>query len=179
MRHLDSDLLRSFLAVSETGSMTEAADRIGRTQSAVSLQIKRLEALLDQPVFDRHGRGVRLTPTGEQLLPTAREITARLDHTLRSLSAAEITGRLRLGIPDDHSREPLTRIIADFTRAHPGIDLEVTCDLSDRFRRALDQGVLDLAVYEAERIEADPPREVTRALKHLGLTPSLDIRRNA
>ena len=153
MPHLDSDLLRSFLAVSETGSMTDAAERIGRTQSAVSLQIKRLESVLDQPVFERHGRGVRLTPTGEQLLPTAREVTARLDNTLRSLTTAEISGRLRLGIPDDHSRDRLTRIIADFTRAHPGIDLEVNCDLSAGFPRALDQGLLDLAVYEVEQVE--------------------------
>ena len=153
MQHLDSDLLRSFLAVSETGSMTDGADRLGRTQSAVSLQIKRLEAVVGQPVFDRHARGVRLAPAGEALLPVAREVTARLDAALRGIAGQEISGRLRLGIPDDHIRDRLTRIIADVTRAHPGIELEVTCDLSARFEKMLAQGALDLAVYEVETVD--------------------------
>ena len=153
MLYLDSDLLRSFLAVSETGSMTDAADRLGRTQSAVSLQIKRLEGVLGQPVFDRHARGVRLAPAGERLLPVAREVTARLDGALRDISNSGITGRLRLGIPDDHSRDRLTRIIADVTHAHPGIELEVTCDLSVRFEKMLAQGALDLAVHEVAQVD--------------------------
>ncbi len=148
MTYLDSDLLRGFLAVAETGSMTDGAARIFRTQSAVSLQIKRLETLLDQPVFERHGRGVNLTATGETLLPIAREITARLDNTLANLSAKDISGRLCFGIPDDHGRDHLAQIIGEFTRAHPGIELDVTCDLSTGFPEALRAGKLDLAVYE-------------------------------
>ena len=81
----DSDLLRSFLAVADTGSVTAAADRLGRTQSAVSLQIKRLEDSLGQPLFERLPRGVALTPRGAQLMPYARRITALLEESALAL----------------------------------------------------------------------------------------------
>lgn len=148
MSHLESDLLRTFLAVARTGSITEGAARIHRTQSAASLQIKRLERVIGRPVFERHGRGVALTPAGETLLPVARDITSRLDTTLRQLNADEIGGRLRLGIPDDHSHGRLARIISEFSQSHPLVDLEVVCDLSAGFPEALHSGDLDMAVYE-------------------------------
>ena len=150
MPHLDSDLLRSFLAIAETGSITDGAARIHRTQSAASLQIKRLETIVGGRVFDRHGRGVALTDLGQRLLPVARDVTTRLDTTLRRLTSDGLEGRLRLGVPDDHSQQFLSRIIADFTQSHPRVELEVTCDLSAHFPDALARGALDLAVYEAE-----------------------------
>lgn len=150
MSNLDSDLLRTFLAVAETGSVTSGAARILRTQSAASLQIKRLEETLGQPLFLRHGRGVSLTPLGEQLLPTARQVTTTLDTTLRALTADALTGKLRLGFPDDHSHGLLAQIIAEFSQSHPSVELEVICDLSARFPTLLANGTLDLAVYEVE-----------------------------
>ncbi len=150
MDKLDSDLLRTFVAVAETGSITQAAARISRTQSAASLQIKRLEDTLGQPLFQRHGRGVALTPLGECLLPTARQVTTTLDATLRSLTADAMTGRLRLGFPDDHSHDTLAQIIAAFSQSHPIVELDVICDLSARFPDLLADGSLDLAVYEVE-----------------------------
>ena len=78
MQPLDSDLMRSFLAVADSGSVTAAAERLFRTQSAVSLQVKRLEQNLGQPLFDRQARGVVLTPRGEQLVPYARRVVALL-----------------------------------------------------------------------------------------------------
>lgn len=86
MDNLDSDLLRIFVAVAEAGSVTEGAARIHRSQSATSLQIKRLEDILSQPVFDRHGRGVVLSDTGRKLFPVAQEVTARLDAALQEIS---------------------------------------------------------------------------------------------
>ncbi|WP_235963025.1 LysR family transcriptional regulator [Ruegeria haliotis] len=86
MENLDSDLLRTFVAVADAGSVTDGAARIHRSQSATSLQIKRLEAILGQPVFDRHGRGVVLSDTGRKLFPVAQEVTARLDAALREIS---------------------------------------------------------------------------------------------
>ena len=82
---LDSDLMRSFLAVADSGSVTIAAARLFRTQSAVSLQIKRLEESLGQPLFTRQARGVDLTPRGEQLLPYARKVVALLDQAAIAL----------------------------------------------------------------------------------------------
>lgn len=151
MESLDSDLLRTFVAVAEAGSITDGALRIYRSQSATSLQIKRLEAILGQPVFERHGRGVILSDTGRRLLPVAQEVTARLDAVLRDISQNDVAGKLRLGIPDDHGRAKLAVIVAAFTRQHPKVELDVTCALSTDFPDALDKGSLDLAIYEVER----------------------------
>ena len=150
MENLDSDLLRTFLAVANAGSVTEGAAQINRSQSAASIQIKRLEQILGQPVFRRHGRGVVLSETGQKLFSVANEITERLDATLRDISERSITGKLRIGIPDDHGKNKLAQIIGSFTRQHPKIELEVTCSLSAGFPEALETGKLDLAVYEVE-----------------------------
>ena len=150
MERLDSDLLRTFIAVAEAGSVTDGAARIYRSQSATSLQIKRLEAILGQPVFERHGRGVILSDTGRRLLPVAQEVTARLDAVLRDISQDAVTGKLRVGIPDDHGRAKLSEIVAAFTRHHPKVELDVTCALSANFPEALEKGSLDLAIYEVE-----------------------------
>ncbi|MGP1255613.1 MAG: LysR substrate-binding domain-containing protein [Kiloniellales bacterium] len=157
MNHLSSDLLRSFLAVAETGSITEGAARISRSQSAASLQIRKLEEVLGRPVFDRHGRGVVLTQTGERLLPVARQITRTLDATLRDLTQDDLHGKLRLGIPDDHSKETLSRIVGEFAQSHPRVELEVVCAPSIGFPDALASGALDLAIYEVAQPHAGLP----------------------
>lgn len=150
MENLDSDLLRTFVAVTQAGSVTDGAARIYRSQSATSLQIKRLEAILGRRVFERHGRGVVLSDTGRQLLPVALEVTARLDSVLRDISQNTVAGKLHVGIPDDHGRAKLAEILASFARHHPKVELDVTCALSTHFPDALDKGVLDLAIYEVE-----------------------------
>ena len=150
MDNLDSDLLRTFLAVADEGSVTDGAARIYRSQSATSLQVKRLEAILGQPVFERHGRGVLLSDAGRQLLPVAQDVTARLDAALRDISKHDVSGKIRIGIPDDHGRTKLAEIIARFARHHPQVELDVTCALSTGFPDALEKGTLDLAIYEVE-----------------------------
>ncbi|WP_299555494.1 LysR family transcriptional regulator [uncultured Tateyamaria sp.] len=151
MGKLDSDLLRTFVAVAEAGSVTEGAARIHRSQSATSLQVKRLEAILGHPVFERHGRGVVLSDAGRLLLPVAQDVTMRLDAVLRDISQDVVTGKLCVGIPDDHGRAKLAEIVAAFTRHHPKVELDVTCALSTEFPEALAKGTLDLAIYEVER----------------------------
>ncbi|MBD8877965.1 LysR substrate-binding domain-containing protein [Roseibium polysiphoniae] len=148
MDTLDSDLLRTFVAVTQAGSISDGAARIRRSQSATSLQIKRLEAILGKPVFDRHGRGVVLSETGRRLLPIAQEVTDRLDAALRDIARECVTGKLRVGIPDDHGRAKLAQIIATFSRQHPQVELDVSCALSAVFPNALQKGALDLAIYE-------------------------------
>jgi len=152
MDHLNSDLLRTFLAIAETGSFTEGAARIYRSQSAASLQIKRLEDIVRQPVFERHGRGVILTPAGEKLVPVARDVTGILESTLRDLTSDDLHGRLRLGIPDDQSRDTISRIVGEFAQLHPSVELDVTCAISSGFPKAIETGALDLAVYEVEHL---------------------------
>ncbi|WP_415403988.1 LysR family transcriptional regulator [Tateyamaria sp. SN3-11] len=155
MDYLDSDLLRTFVAVAQAGSVTEGAARIHRSQSAASIQIKRLEATLGQPVFDRHGRGVVLSEAGRNLMPVAQEVIARLDAALRDISQNPVEGTLRLGIPDDHGSAKLAQITAAFARQHPQVNLEVTCALSARFPEDLAKGHLDLAVYEVDTPKPD------------------------
>lgn len=153
MISLDSDLLRTFLAVAGSGSITEGAGLIGRSQSATSLQIMRLEEVLGREVFDRTGRGVSLTETGQKLLPVAREVTGRLDAALREITSDGLRGKLRLAIPDDHGRAKLAEILGAFAQSHPQVDLDVTCSLSTEFPEMLRKGQLDLAVYEVESPE--------------------------
>lgn len=160
MDHLSSDLLRTFLAVAEAGSVTDGAVRIYRSQSATSLQIRKLEDVLGQSVFDRHGRGVVLTDTGERLLPVAREVTLKLDATLRDLTSDDLYGKLRLGIPDDQSKDTLSRIVGAFAQSHPHVDLDVTCGLSAGFPDAIASGTLDIAIYEVAHPQ--PGHEVLR-----------------
>ncbi|QMU56912.1 MAG: LysR family transcriptional regulator [Boseongicola sp.] len=182
MNDLDSDLLRTFVAVAEAGSVTDGSARIFRSQSATSLQIKRLETIIGQSVFERHGRGVILSDTGRQLLPVAQEVTARLDAVLRDISQDAVTGKLRFGIPDDHGRAKLAEIIAAFTRQYPKVELEVTCALSAEFPDALQKRVLDLAVYEVERpskheevLFEDPTCWVSSAHRSFSATEKLPV----
>ncbi len=152
MQNLDSDLLRTFLAITDAGSFLSGAERIHRSQSAASVQIRKLETLLGSPVFERHGRGIRLTGLGEQLEPVARNVIQQLDQARAALTGRELQGSLKIGIPDDHSREKLSSIIAEFARDHPKVELTVHCALSTGFSRQLATGDLDLAVHEVETV---------------------------
>ncbi len=148
MTHLDSDLLRTFLAILEAGSITGGAARIGRSQAATSLQIRQLEEIVGQALFRRHGRGVTLTLAGEKLRPVAQSVIRSLDVTLTELQGGGLKGKLRIGMPDDHGRTELANIISGFSAFHPDVELEVNCALGVGFADALNSGKLDLAVYE-------------------------------
>ena len=153
---LDSDLMRSFLAVAETGSVTLAASRIGRTQSAVSMQIKRLEDSLGQPLFHREPRGVSLTPRGDQLLPYARRVTRLLDEAATALREKPMDGPVRIGIPDEYAGTVLPRALAIFSERHPQVEVTVRCDFSASQNMALDMDQLDLAVtYDSSNISGE------------------------
>ena len=147
---LDSDLLRTFLAVVESGSFSGAAGLIHRSQSAVSLQIKQLESTLGQPVFERRARGAELTPAGEKLRPIAQRVVGLLDETLDDLRADPLRGSLRIGIPDEYGHHLLAGVIARFSREHPLVELEVRCSLSAGFPQAVARGELDLAIHAVE-----------------------------
>jgi DNA-binding transcriptional LysR family regulator len=143
---LESDLMRGFLAVADTGSVTAAAGRLMRTQSAVSLQIKRLEEALGQPLFERLARGVRLTPRGEQLMPYARRVVSLLDEAAVALREKPLTGPVRVGIPDEYSGTILPRALAAFDERHEGLQVSVRCDHSEGQMRAIEADEIDLAV---------------------------------
>jgi DNA-binding transcriptional LysR family regulator len=144
---LDSDLLRTFLEVSTSGSFSKAAGHIFRSQSAVSLQMKQLEAVLGQALFQRHGRGVHLTQVGERLHPLALQVVGLLDKAAAELSSSSLRGVLRIGIPDEYGDSLLTAVIARFARDNPEVELAVRCSFSAGFPQALADDELDIAVH--------------------------------
>ena len=145
-RNLDIDLLRTLVAIAETGSFTAAADQIGRTQSAISMQMKRLEEQIERPLFVRDGRTSTLTPAGHDLLDYARRILRLQDAALSSLREPEMEGVVRVGIPDDYVGVFIPPILARFARSHPRVQVDLRCETSDRLRDSLLAGEIDLAV---------------------------------
>lgn len=143
---LDIDQLRTFITIAETGSFTKAAEVVHKTQSAVSMQMKRLEERVGKPIFARDGRGSRLTDEGDRLLDYARRIVKLNMEAVASLASAELSGRVRLGVPDDYADRYLPEIMARFSATHPNVELTVVCDPSTDLVDRIDTGDLDLAI---------------------------------
>jgi DNA-binding transcriptional LysR family regulator len=169
--HLDSDLLRTFVAVAETGNFTRAADQVRRTQSAVSMQIKRLEETVGAALFERGPRGVLLTRKGSELIANARRIVALLDETAASLHTAPLDGPVRIGIPEEYSYSILAKALGAFSRRHSKVEITVKYAHSASQMVALANGELDLAVVfewqdysEGEVLMRDPTVWVTSTL---------------
>jgi DNA-binding transcriptional LysR family regulator len=144
---IDSDLLRVFAFIAEEGSFTRAAERVGRTQSAVSMQMQRLETQLGQRLLLR-GKGgqVRLTPHGQYLLSRAREVLALNDAIWRTFRAPSVAGTVRLGTPDDYALRYLPAILKRFAETHPAVEVEVACASSSDLIAQLREGALDLTL---------------------------------
>lgn len=145
-RDLEIDLLRSFTAVAAHRNFTQAARAIGRTQSAVSLQIKRLEDIVDKRLFERSRQSVTITQPGEALLVYANRILAANDAALSHLQRPQAAGLVRIGAPDDYATYLLPPILAAITKENPRLQIEVTCDNATDLLEMLDQGHLDVVV---------------------------------
>jgi DNA-binding transcriptional LysR family regulator len=131
MRNLPMDLLRSFVTVAEVRGFTMAGQLIGRSQPAVSLQIKRLEELIDAQLFNRGGPQLELTQVGERMLTYASRILALNDEALAELARPTITGRIRFGIPSEFATTLLPKVLGRFSQSYPAVTLEIKCDLSE------------------------------------------------
>ena len=167
---IDIDQLRTFIAIAETGSFTKAAEVVHKTQSAVSMQMKRLEERLDKPIFARDGRASKLTEDGERLLDYARRIVKLNLEALATFSGPELSGRVRLGVPDDYADRYLPEIMARFSRAYPGVELTVMCEPSADLLRRIDTNELDLAIITTT--EGKRPAEAFRQERLLWVTSS-------
>lgn len=146
MRTLEPDLLRAFVAIAESGSFTAAAGRVHRTQSAVSMQIKRLEEQLGRELFDRDGRGVTLTRDGELLLGHARRILRAHQEAVASFDADVLEGGVTVGAPEDYVSSFLPRILCRFAETHPKAHVDVVCEPSPDLLAKVDDGRVDLAI---------------------------------
>ena len=150
---LDTDQLRSFLAIVDTGSFTRASERVHKTQSAVSMHVKRLEDRLGRQLFDKLGRGVRLSEDGEKLVDYARRMLQIEASAVAAISNKGLTGQVRLGIPDDYADNFLPAILTRFSRRHPLVEVTVVCDSSFALAEQIRSGLLDLAVVtECEKL---------------------------
>ncbi len=145
-RDLEIDLLRSFVAVATHLNFTKAAQSVSRTQSAVSLQIKRLEEIVGRPLFDRTRQSVSITPTGEALQVYANRILLANDAALSQIRRPEAKGRVRIGAPDDYATLVLPRILSRIEADHPQLHIQVVCENTPDLLRMLDGGDLDIAI---------------------------------
>jgi DNA-binding transcriptional LysR family regulator len=171
---LDTDQLRSFLAIVDTGSFTRAAERVNKTQSAVSMHIRRLEEQLGVALFIKQGRGARLSEEGERLIEYARRIVQTEASALAALSRNGLSGRIRFGTPDDYAEFFLADILTRFCRRHPLVEISVLCESSVSLAAQVRARALDLAlvtdmegVENVEVIREDPLAWV--ASKHFQL----------
>lgn len=149
-RTLDLGLLRCFVTIAETGSFTRAGDRLGRTQSTISLQVKRLEVQIGRAVFARTPRSLSLTPEGERLLGPARQLLRLNDAAIAELFEPDMTGRVRIGVPEDFATAHLPAVLSGFAKAHPLVELEVTCDLTLNLLDKFHEGAFDLVLVKRE-----------------------------
>src|SRR5262249_61615830 len=147
---LDIGLLRSFVAVVDAGGLTGAGERVHRTQSTVSQQIRRLEDTLGRELILRNGKQATPTEEGERLLSYARRILALAAEARDVVARPAGEGVVRLGIPEDFAAYRLPVLLSQFVRARPGLRLDVRCGLSVRLAGDLERGELDLALYKRD-----------------------------
>jgi DNA-binding transcriptional LysR family regulator len=146
LANLDIDQLKTFLAIADVGNFTRAAEEVNKTQSAVSMQMKRLEDVLGRPLFARDGRGSRFTPDGERLIEYARRVVSINDEAVSAFAQPEITGTVRFGTPDDYAEIFLPEILARFHRTHPMVTVDVECFGSAVLTERTNRGELDLSI---------------------------------
>ncbi|GLU41764.1 LysR substrate-binding domain-containing protein [Pseudomonas sp. NBRC 100443] len=145
---IDSELLRTFVAIADHGGFTRAAEMVNRTQSAVSMQMKRLEEdVLERTLFERDGRQVRLTPEGQVLLGYARRILRLQGEVFNTLRQPHMVGAVRIGTPDDYVMRFLPEILSRFAQAYPLVQVEVHCESSSQLLTRKD---LDLTIVTRE-----------------------------
>ncbi len=150
---IDTITLQCFLAVSDSGSFTKAAERVGRTQSAISQQIAKLEHLIGKTLFNR-GKELSLTTEGEIFLTYARQMYLLHRESLDLFKEPELRGEIRFGLPEDFATVILSDVLVDFSRLHPRILLNVECDLTINVFEGFKAGKFDIVL-----LKMTPPNE--------------------
>ena len=146
LRNLDLGTLRSFVTIAETGSMTRAASRLFMTQSAISMQIKRLENSLGLSVFERSAQGMSPTTEGEQLLNFANQMLALNDEAMGRLTSADYEGQIRLGAPGDVIYPHIPGILKEFNRDYPRVQIRFSSSQTVTLRSEFEQGLHDVVL---------------------------------
>jgi DNA-binding transcriptional LysR family regulator len=153
--NLDMDVLRTLVAAQQLGAFNRAAKQVGRSQSAISQQIRKLEDRVGQSLFRKQGRGLVLTESGEIVLAYARRILDLNDEAVAALRGVAVNGVVRFGLPGDFAETWLPAALGRFRRAHPAVRVEATVDRNTSLRERLEKGQLDLAVLVSAEPFAD------------------------
>jgi DNA-binding transcriptional LysR family regulator len=143
---LQIGLLKTFLAIIDTGGFTSASQRVHRTQSAISMQVKRLEDTIGQPLFERTGRSFRITAEGEVMVPYARRLLKLHEETVAAMIKPNVAGAVKIGIIDDYALRFLPNILSRFAAAYPQVQVTVRCEPTSLLVPALENGELDLVL---------------------------------
>ncbi|MGB0499358.1 MAG: LysR family transcriptional regulator [Rubricella sp.] len=167
-RNLDLTALRSFVAVAECGGVTRAAGQLHLTQSAVSMQIKRLEEALGQPLFDRTGRGVSLTGQGEQLLGYGRRMLALNDEVWARMTDQAFEGEIVFGVPHDIVYPHIPGVLQRFAAEYPRVKVQLISSYTRGLKRQMARGEVDLILTTEKELDAGGETLVTKPLVWLG-----------
>jgi DNA-binding transcriptional LysR family regulator len=167
-RNLDLAALRSFVAVAETGGVTRAAAQLSLTQSAVSMQLKRLEESLGQPLLDRSGRGVALTLQGEQLLAYGRRIIALNDEAWGRMTSPAFQGEINLGVPHDIIYPHVPRVLQRFAAQYPRVRVQLHSHFTSVLKEELDRGGMDVILTTEAELDAGGETLTTDPLVWVG-----------
>jgi len=146
VRHLDLTLLHTFKTIAECRSLALAAQRLHKTQAAISIQLKKLEDMLGKRLIDRGHQLAELTPHGELLLQYARRMLALSNEAVDLFVKEEVSGTVRFGIPDDYASAFLLPVLRSFTQLFPRVRLKIRNDISQNLFTALEEGELDIAL---------------------------------
>ena len=148
---LQLDWLRAFVSVVDAGTLTAAAPLVHRSQSALSMQLKKLEQAVGAPVLTRDARHVALTAAGRQLLPHARRILEAHAEAQQALHGPSVTGHVTLGVPDDYAVAYLAPVLRSFAARHPGVEISLVCEQSTALLPRLHRAEIDLALVSRDR----------------------------
>jgi DNA-binding transcriptional LysR family regulator len=168
MPNLDIDFLRTLVSAEDLGGMNRAAEQVGRSQSAVSQQMRKLEEKVGQPLFRKQGRGLILTEPGELLLKYARRLLALNDEAIAALRGSGLEGVVRFGLPSDFAETWLPAALGQFKRAHPLIRVEASVDRNTVLLERLEKGRLDLAMFFSDGRHQDAQRLATLPMQWIG-----------
>ena len=146
LRNFDLGTLRSFVTIADAGSMTRAAARLFMTQSAISMQIKRLETSLGFSVLERSGQGMTPTAEGEQLLQFANQILALNDEAMGRLTSPDFEGQVRLGVPGDVIYPHIPVILREFSRDYPRVQVKLSSAQTVNLKREFKKGLQDIVL---------------------------------
>ncbi|GAA0633040.1 MULTISPECIES: LysR substrate-binding domain-containing protein [Thalassospira] len=158
VHNLDLDLARTFVAICETGNFSRAAEKVHRSASAISLQVKKLETMVGRELFKRETRKVTMTEDGEVLLGYARRLLKLNDEAMSHFHAPEFAGTVRLGVPNDTGIVAIPEILKRFAQTHPHVDIDVNLGPTRTLRQAIHKGDLDIAVFSFDaELDRQPP----------------------